>query len=41
MDALVELRQRLKSDPSLPPGTKLTFLPFFIKVGGVWPLCSG
>lgn len=31
MDALLELRQRLRADPSLPPGTKLTFLPFFIK----------
>lgn len=31
MDALVDLRQRLKGDSALPPGTKLTFLPFFIK----------
>ena len=34
MDALLELRQRLRADPSLPPGTKLTFLPFFIKARG-------
>lgn len=34
MDALLELRQRLRADPSLPPGTKLTFLPFFIKASG-------
>jgi 2-oxoisovalerate dehydrogenase E2 component (dihydrolipoyl transacylase) len=30
MDALVELRQRLKGDPSLR-GTKLTYMPFFLK----------
>lgn len=33
MDALVELRKRLSGDPSLPPGTKLTYMPFFMKVG--------
>lgn len=31
MDALVELRNRLREDPSMR-ATKLTFLPFFLKV---------
>ena len=35
MDALLELRQRLRADPSLPPGTKLTFLPFFVKASAL------
>lgn len=32
MDALVELRERLRGDPALPPGAKLTYMPFFMKV---------
>jgi pyruvate/2-oxoglutarate dehydrogenase complex dihydrolipoamide acyltransferase (E2) component len=32
MDALVELRQRLKADHALQ-ATKLTYMPFFLKVG--------
>jgi hypothetical protein len=31
MDALVELRQRLKGDPALEQA-KLTYMPFFLKV---------
>jgi pyruvate/2-oxoglutarate dehydrogenase complex dihydrolipoamide acyltransferase (E2) component len=41
MDALLELRQRLRADPSLPPGTKLTFLPLFIKASTGSSLLAG
>lgn len=34
MDALVELRQRLKQDPALN-GTKLTYMPFFLKAAAL------
>ena len=33
--ALVSLREELRGDPALG-GAKLTFLPFFMKVGGGW-----